>query len=106
MRANRVVPKIELVQGFLQHRSSHKLPEAEAFLQRAEEPFDPPILPGTMLVGTLVLDADYAQNTGKKARGKNSLIVRPNGNRLAVLSNRQKQIPQQRPRTFVDDGMQ
>ncbi len=106
VRPNVVVPKPELTQRNIQHLESRDLPLIEFLLQRPEQSFDPSVLPRATGIAALMSNPGQRQHNAKHPACKTRFIIRAHCTRLTVLSYRQKQMPEQSPRSFVRQGRQ
>lgn len=73
---------------------------------RADEPFDPSVLPGTARFDALVPDAEQPEPEQKHARDKHRLVICADELWPAIACHHLREFLPQRPRRFVREPLQ
>lgn len=101
MRADVVVPEPELPQGPIELVQAVYLPLIEFFLEGAEEPLDPAVLPGAAGIDALVPDAKVPERQAEPDGGEHRLVVGPEDLGFSISPDGLEEMAQQGRGTFV-----
>lgn len=101
MRPHEVVEETELAERDAQRSEALDLQLVELALERQEQPLDAAVLPRAARIAALMADAGEPQRRSEDVRHEHRLVVRAQETRLAVVSDGQEQMAEQRPGQLV-----
>lgn len=106
VRPDVVVPNTKEAKAGIQLGGIRNCPAIQFVLERAEEAFDPSVLPRATWLGSLVADAEQAQARSECGRSENRLIVCANEFGLAVDMDRAGDLGQKRKGGLVSQALE